>query len=230
MYAEQTWGEVLVASFQNIWGGVATFLPRFIVAAIVFTVGWVVAVALGNIISRVVRSFKVDRALQSLGLEEPLARAGYRLDSGAFIGGLVRWFFIAIFLVASMDVLGLRQVNEFLSSVVLGYLPNVIVAALILIVAAVVADAMNRIITGSARAAEVPSSNLMGGVAKWAIWIFAILTALYQLGIAGVFAQTLFTGFVAMLAIAGGIAFGIGGKEAASRYIEKMRKDIATKD
>lgn len=230
MYAEQTWGDVLVGSFQNIWGGVANFLPRFIVAIIIFVVGWVVAVALGNIISRIIKSLKVDRALQSLGLEEPLARAGYRLDAGAFIGGLVRWFFIVIFLVASMNVLELGQVNSFLSSVVLGYLPNVIAAALILIVAAVVADAMQRIIMGGARAAEVPSAGLMGGVTKWAIWVFAILAALYQLGVAGVFAQTLFTGFVAMLALGGGLAIGLGGKEAAARYIEKMRKDIASKD
>lgn len=230
MYDQQTWGEILVGSFQNVWSGVATFVPKFVIAVIIFLIGWVVAVALGNIVGRIVRSLKVDRALQSLGAEEPLARAGYRLDSGGFLGGLVRWFFIVVFLIAALDVLGLSQVNVFLSNVVLGYLPNVIVAALILIVAAFVADVMHRVILGSAKAAEVPSAHMMGGVTKWAIWIFAILAALYQLGIAGVFAQTLFTGFVAMLAIAGGLAFGLGGKEAAGRYVERMRRDISSKD
>lgn len=205
------------------------FIPKFIIAIIIFIIGWVIAVTLDKLVSRIIRSFKVDKALQSLGIEEPLARAGFRLDSGAFIGGLVRWFLIIAFLIASIDVLGLQQVNVFLKDVVLAYLPNVIVAALILVVAAFLANAMHRIVVGSAKAAGVPSTQLLGGITKWSIWIFAILAALYQLGIAGIFAQTLFTGFVAMLAIAGGLAFGLGGKEAASQYVEKLKRDLGSK-
>jgi small-conductance mechanosensitive channel len=222
----ETWSNVLVASFQELWGGVIAFVPKLIIALIIFIVGWVIAVVLGRIVAQIVRSLKVDRALQSLGAEEPLSKAGFRLDSGAFVGGLVRWFFIIIFLVAAVDVLGLNQVNEFLYGVVLLYLPNVIVAALILVVAALLADATKKVVAGSAKAADLPSAEFLGGVAKWAIWIFAILAALSHLGIAGVFAQTLFTGVVAMLAIAGGLAFGLGGKDAAARYIERLRKDI----
>jgi len=205
------------------------FIPKFIIAIIIFIIGWVIAVTLDKLVSRIIRSFKVDKALQSLGIEEPLARAGFRLDSGAFVGGLVRWFLIIAFLIASIDVLGLQQVNAFLKDVVLAYLPNVIVAALILVVAAFLANAMHRIVVGSAKAAGVPSTQLLGGITKWSIWIFAILAALYQLGIAGIFAQTLFTGFVAMLAIAGGLAFGLGGKEAASQYVEKLKRDLGSK-
>ncbi len=224
----QTWSQVLIASFQQLWEGVIGFLPQLIIALVIFIVGWVIAVALGRVVAQIVRAFKVDRALQALGAEETLSKAGFRLDAGAFIGGLVRWFFIIVFLVASIDVLGLTQVNSFLRDVVLLYLPNVIVAALILVVAAFIADTTKRVVVGSARAADVPSAAFLGGVTKWSIWIFAILAALYQLGVAGVFAQTLFTGFVAMLSIGGGLAFGLGGKEAAARYLEKLRKDIAT--
>lgn len=225
----QTWSDVLFYSFQQLWGGAIMFIPKFIIAIIIFIIGWVIAVTLDKLVSRIIRSFKVDKALQSLGIEEPLARAGFRLDSGAFIGGLVRWFLIIAFLIASIDVLGLQQVNVFLKDVVLAYLPNVIVAALILVVAAFLANAMHRIVVGSAKAAGVPSTQLLGGITKWSIWVFAILAALYQLGIAGIFAQTLFTGFVAMLAIAGGLAFGLGGKEAASQYVEKLKRDLGSK-
>ena len=222
----QTWGDVLVVSFQELWAGVITFIPKLLIAVIIFIVGWIIAVALGKLISQIVRLFKIDKLFQALGAEEPLAKAGFRLDTGAFVGGLVRWFLIVVFLVAAIDVLGLSQVNIFLREVVLAYLPNVIVAALILVVAAFVADVMQKIVVGSAKAAGVPSTHFLGGITKWAIWLFAILAALYQLGIAGVFAQTLFTGFVAMLAIAGGLAFGLGGKDAAARYVERLRKDI----
>lgn len=225
----QTWGDVLVGSFQQLWIGIISFIPKLIIALIIFIAGWIIAVALGRLISQIIKAFKVDRALQAIGAETTLSKAGFKLDSGAFIGGLVRWFFIVVFLVASVDVLGLHEVNAFLRDVVLLYLPNVIVAALILVVAAFLADIVKRIVVGSAKAADVPSANMMGGVVKWAIWIFAILAALYQLGIAGVFAQTIFTGFVAMLAIAGGLAFGLGGKEAAGRYVEKLREDITNR-
>lgn len=224
------WSDMLIASFQDLWLGVIGFLPKLIVAVIIFIIGWIVAVALGKLVSQVIKTLKVDKLFQVLGAEQPLARAGFRLDVGAFLGGLVRWFLIVVFLVASLDVLGLSQVNIFLREVILGYLPNVIVAAFILVVAAFVADFMHKIVVGSAKAANVPSTHLLGGIAKWSIWIFAILAALYQLGIAGVFAQTLFTGFVAMLAIAGGLAFGLGGKDTAARYVEKLRRDIGGRE
>lgn len=223
----QTWSEVLTASFQNLWSGVVAFVPNIIVSVIIFVVGWVVGVVLGKWVGQLIHSLRVDKALTSLGIDEVVSKAGFRLDSGAFIGALVRWFVILVFLVAALDVLGLSQVNIFLQQVVLGYLPNVIVAALILLVAGVIADPVQKVVTGSVKAAGVKSAELFGGVARWAIWIFAILTALTQLGVAGAFLQTLFTGVIAMLALAGGLAFGLGGKESASRYLDKLRSDIS---
>ena len=223
----QTWGDVLVLSFQQLWGGVVVFVPKLIIALVVFIIGWIIAVALGKVVEQIIKALKVDMALKSLGMEEPVSRAGMKLDSGAFIGALVRWFFILVFVLAAFDVLGLSQVTEFLRSVVLAYIPQVIVAALILVAAALLADTVNSVVQGIARAAHLPSAGFLGGVAKWSIWIFAILAALFQLGIAGPFVQTIFTAFVAMVAIAGGLAFGLGGKEMASRYLEKLRSDIA---
>ncbi|OGF49502.1 hypothetical protein A2W40_03855 [Candidatus Giovannonibacteria bacterium RIFCSPHIGHO2_01_45_12] len=223
----QTWGDVLIASFQVLWGGVVAFVPKLIVALVVFIIGWVIAVALGKVVVQMMRSLKVDMALRSLGMEEAVSRAGMKLDSGAFVGGLVRWFFILVFLLAAVDVLGLSQVTEFLRSVVLAYIPQVIVASLILVAAALLADVAYNVVSGTARAAGLPSAGFLGGVSKWAIWVFAILAALYQLGIAGPFVQTLFTAFVAMVAIAGGLAFGLGGKDIAARFLERLRSDIS---
>ncbi len=222
----ETWSEVLAISFQKLWLGLIDFLPKLFLSVIILCVGWVIAVTLDKVVSRIIRILKVDKALQGLGIEKYLARGGFRLDAGAFIGGLVKWFIIIAFLVAALDVLGLNQVNTFLQEI-LTYLPNVIVAALILVVAALIANAVQKIVVGSARGAGLPSAGFLSGIAKWAIWIFALLAALYQLGIAGPFLQTLFTGFVAMIVIAGGLAFGLGGKEVAAHYLEKLRQDIS---
>jgi len=223
----QTWTEVLLLSFNELWGVVLAFIPQLIVALVVFIIGWVIAVALGKVVEQIIKAIKVDIALRSLGVEEAVSRAGMKLDSGAFIGGLVRWFFILVFLFAAIDVLGLTQVTEFLRSVVLTYVPQVIVASLILVAAALLAEVTQNVVEGSARAAQLPSAGFLGGIAKWAIWIFALLAALYQLGIAGPLVQTLFTAFVAMLALAGGLAFGLGGKDMAARYLERLRSDIS---
>ncbi|MFC1615162.1 hypothetical protein ACFL22_01255 [Patescibacteria group bacterium] len=223
----QTWSEVLTQSFQDLWIGVIGFVPSLIVAVVILILGWVIGAVLGRVVAQVINALKVDRALESAGATDLLGKAGFKLNSGAFIGALVRWFFIIAFLVAAFDVLGLSQVNIFLQQVVLIYLPQVIVAALILLVAAVIADAMQKVVVGSAKAADMEHAHFLGGVTRWSIWIFAIIIALSQLGIAPAFMQVLFTGIVAMLAIAGGLAFGLGGKEAASRFIERLRGDIS---
>lgn len=215
--------QALVTSFQDIWQGVVNFLPELIVAIVLLLLGWLIGALLGKAVDHIIRSLKVDQALSNAGVDKAMEKTGYRLNSGAFLGGLVKWFIIVVFLVAALDAVGLTQVNDFLSDVVLIYLPQVIVAAVILIVAAIVADVMEGIVAGSAKAAEVASAHFLGTLTKWAIWIFAIMAALFQLGIAPTFIQTLFTGIVVAIALALGLSFGLGGQEAAARYIEYLR-------
>jgi len=217
----------LVTSFQNLWEDIIAYVPNILVSIIIFVVGWVFASLIGKWIASLIRSLKIDTALQSLGIQDLVNRAGYRLDSGAFIGAIVKLFVIVVFLIAALEVLGLQEINEFLKVVVLSYVPNVLAAALILMLAAVIGDVLRNVVIGSARAAGIVYADLLGGITKWAIWLFAILAAFNQLNIGAVFAQTLFTGLVAMLALAGGLAFGLGGRDAAARYIDKLREDIS---
>ncbi|MBU2330053.1 hypothetical protein KKG57_01145, partial [Patescibacteria group bacterium] len=173
-----TWADVLTQSFQNLSYGLVAFIPNLIVAIIIFVIGWLVGAGIGRFVAQAVTSLRVDQALRAAGVERVVERAGFTLNAGAFLGFLVKWFFIIVFLVASLDVLGLTQVTAFLSGVVLGYLPQVIVAVLILLVAAVIAEATQRVVTGAARAANIKSANLLGAITRWSIWIFAILAAL----------------------------------------------------
>ena len=225
----EPWSNVLVASFQDVWLGVAGFLPKLIVAFVIAIIGWIVGAVLRQVVVHLFRILKVDSVLKQAKVEQVVNKAGFNLDSGRFIGSLVEWFVIVVFLIAAFDVLGLNQVTAFLQQVVLLYLPQVIVAALILLVAAVIAEAMQKVIVGSAKAAGVRFAHLAGTITRWAIWVFAILAALFQLGIAAAFIQTLFTGVVVALALALGLSFGLGGQEAAARYIEKIRQEIAEK-
>lgn len=225
----QDWADVFTQSFQEIGSGIIGFIPNLFVSLVIFIIGWVFGAVLGRVISQLIKSIKIDNILREAGFEDVFNRAGFNLDAGRFIGGLVKWFIILIFLIASLEILGLNQVTLFLQTVVLGYLPDVIIAVLILLLAAVIAEITENIIVGSAKAAKFTSANFLGNVAKWSIWIFAFLAALSQLGVATAFVQTLFTGVVIAFSLAIGLSFGLGGQEAASRYIDKIGKELVNK-
>ncbi len=225
----ETWSQALASSFQSLSGGILAFVPNIIIAIILFVVGWVVGEAVGMWIAKLIHSLKIDKVLEKLDLNVLMQRAGYRLDSGKFLGTLVKWFIIVGFLVAALDVLQLHQVNIFLQQV-LGYIPRVIIATIIMIIAAVLADVMQKIVIASAKAASVSSAELFGGITKWLIWIFAVVMALEQLGMMGPFLQIFMTGIVATITIAVGLSFGLGGKDAAAGFINKIRGEITRRD
>ena len=220
----QTWGDVIVASLQEVWVSIVGFVPLLIGAILVFIIGWVVAETLGKIVERIIRTLRVDSLMSKLEVSHALQRAGWRLNSGAFLGGLVKWSLIAAFLLASANIVGLTAVSDFLKAVLL-YIPNVVVAALILIIAAIVSDVVERAVRGSVEAMGYRGS-LVGVMARWSILIFAFAVILPQLGIAAALVQTLITGLVAALAIAFGLAFGLGGKEVAASFLDRVKSEL----
>ncbi len=223
MILEQ-WGLVLQQSFFNLLWSVVSFLPNLVIAFIVFVVGWVIASWVGWVIAEAVKALKIDQALRSAGFEEVVHRAGYKLNSGTFLGELIKWFIILVFLIASLQILNLGQVTYFLQQIVVGFLPNVIISVLILLVAAVIAQVAQGVVSGAARAAGIAGAGVAGTVARWAIWAFAILAVLEQLQIAQTILQTLLTGVVVALALAFGLAFGLGGQETAARFLDRTRE------
>ena len=223
------WGDALTQSLYSVWDGVATFVPTLILAIIIFAIGWILAVLVEKLVEAIFKGLKIDAALKSAGFEEVVERAGHKLNSGHFVGVLVKWFVIVVFLMASFDTLGLSQVTSFLHDVV-NYLPEVIVAVLILMIAVVVSNAMQKIVVASSKAANIKSAELLGRVTKWAIWIFAILTALFNLGIAPGLILNMVTAIFAGGALAIGLAFGLGGKDVAAKLIEKTVHSVLDKE
>ncbi|MAJ97044.1 hypothetical protein CL644_02435 [bacterium] len=225
----QSWTAAIQQSFQEVWLNFVVFVPNIVVAIVIFVIGWIVGAILGRVVAQIVDALKIDNALRSAGFEEAVNRGGFRMSAGGLLGGLVKWFIIIVFLLAAVEVLGLTQVGVFLQEVVLLYLPQVIVAVLILLIAAVLGEFVRSLVAGAARAAEMKSAHFLGSVAKWSIWIFAVIAALIQLNVATAFLQTLFAGVVVALSLAFGLAFGLGGQAAAARYIEQLRSEMSHK-
>jgi len=222
-----TWGDVLSTSFQGLWSGVIMFIPNLVVALVILCIGWAIGAIVSKAIAHFMKMIKFDEALQKAGFESFVRRSGLNLNSGRFIGELVKYFIIVVFLIASFDVLGLNQVTAFLQQVVVAYIPQLIIAVLILLVGGVVGDVISRVVVASARTANVSTANMLGSVSRWAVWIFAILVSLSQMGIAGTFINTLFTGFVVAVSLALGLSFGLGGQAAASKAIDKISESLS---
>lgn len=223
-----TWSDILRSSFADLWIGVVNFVPQLVVAIVILLVGWGIGILLDKVITQIIRSIKVDNVLRRVKVDEFLKRGGFNLDTGVFIGGLVKWFVIVAFLVASLDSLGLRQVTLFLQQILI-YIPQVVVAVLIILAAALIAEAVQRVVVGSAQAAGVSHASFAGLVARWAIWIFAILIALSQLGIGAQIVNIIFTGIAIAVALSVGLSFGLGGQEAAAKLIERVRGELANR-
>lgn len=221
-----TWADILQNAFQDVFRTFVNFVPNVIGAILFLAIGWLVGVMLARVVTQIFRAVKLDNALRYAGVEGILTKAGVKLNSAGFMGALVKWLVIIVFLMFSLSVVGLGQASAFLQDALRVILPQVILAAAILIITAVVARFVDGIVTGSAKAAGVESAGLIGNLAKWSIWVMGALTAFAQLGVDASFIYTLFTGVVVAFSLAFGLAFGLGGQKAAEDYLEKLGKDM----
>lgn len=212
-------------ALQDLYARFISFLPDFLAAIIVLVVGWIVAVAVAKLIKSLLHSAKIDELGDKLGLDQLSARSGMKLSVSGTIAWVVKWFLLIAFFLGATDILELPRVSDFLNDV-LHYLPNVVAAAAILLVGAMVANFLSRLVRHSVQAAGLASADMLAAVTQWAIMIFAVLATLNQLGIADAFMRDLFRAVVYMLALAGGLAFGLGGKDHASKVLDKIEKDM----
>lgn len=215
----------LADSGEVVWGTITSFLPQLILALAIFILAWLVGGLLGRALGHVFTQLPIDKALRNAGVHDFFKKAEINFSVAHLIGGLVKWFIIIIGLVLALNVLGLEQLNAFLTEV-LFFIPDIFVAVVVLMLASVVANVVAKIVKGSAKAAGITTGAFLASVAKWAIWIFALLIALVQLRIAPQLINVLFIGVVSMFALAGGLAFGLGGKESAKRVLEGMSRSM----
>jgi hypothetical protein len=212
-------GQALVDTAMTL----IAFLPNVIIAVIIFALGWAAGSILGRAVAHLITVLRIDSALGRAGLTKLSERAGVKISLGGFFGGVVKWMVIVAFTIASAEILGLTQVTQLLRDILV-YIPQVIIAAIILVIATIVGDFVARLISHSVRATGV-KGEFAAQMAKWAIIIVGgIFPALTQLHIASGLVEVLFTGLVFAISLALGLSFGLGGRDAAARAIEKMKQ------
>jgi len=211
--------DTLMASFRDALSMVLSAIPRILGFIIIVAIGWFVSSLLARAVIGLLRAIRFDELMQRSGLAEFTNKMGTGLDSAGIIAGLVKWLTRIVVLLVAFDVLGLPAVSDVMRQLLL-WLPNLVVAIFVLFIGGIAARALGNIIRGATAEAGFANPETLANVVRTTVWAFAIVVAINQLGIATNLITTLFTGFVSALAIALGLAFGLGGRDLASRTLE----------
>lgn len=216
----------IVASSITSFGN---YLPQFLAGLVLLLIGLAVAALLKEIVLRFLRFLRVEEWIGGVTDWFNKIRTDRGVRSGVWsnvAAELVRWTVVILFLVPAAEAWGLPKVTELLNQVLL-YIPNVFVAVVIGFIGLVAAKLVSDVVKHASHNLGSDSANLLSTIARWAMVFFTALVVLNQLGVAADLIRILFTGIVAMLAIAGGLAFGLGGQESAKRVLSDLQKKIS---
>lgn len=231
MDRERSWDnldELIETAFREVGNQIATILPDLVGAFLVVVVGLLIANTVGQLIATLLRSARVDSLITSNPLGQKLDVFPQRkFVPSRLVGWLVKWFLILVTLITAANIMGWTALNDFLRSVAL-YIPNVVIAVLILVIGFIASNFVRRVIeTGTGTAPLSPAERRFLAVGSdTAITVFAVMAALTQLKIAETLVQTLFTGIIFALSLALGLAFGLGGREHASRLLSRYSERV----
>lgn len=209
------------------------FAGRLVLAIIVFVIGYLIAVGIGKIVTEILKSVRFNSLFTKEGWSHALQRANINVHPAEFIGAIFKWVFVILALLLAVDILHLAQFGGILTQV-LNYLPNVVVASLIFVVAVIISDIIEKIIRVSVERMKIGHAYLAASIVKWAIWIFTVFLILDQLLPNSVLIQTLYMaivwGIVGAVSLGAAIAIGLGGKETAQEVISEMWKKMEHKN
>jgi hypothetical protein len=213
------WGE---AALTSVAAALALFLaavPRVIGFLLILIIGWFIANLIARLVAGLLRRVNFNSLADRSGLTGFVAGMGVETDASGFIALIVKWFVRLIALVVAFDALGLPAVSGVLRTFLL-WIPNLVVGVLVLVIGGLLANAAAGLVRGSAAKAGIGNANLLASIAKAAVWIFAIVVAVNQIGVATTLVNTLFMGVVGAAALALGLAFGMGGRDTARQIVD----------
>ncbi|XOU94396.1 MAG: mechanosensitive ion channel family protein [Candidatus Kerfeldbacteria bacterium] len=217
--------QIVENSFADFWSQFTSFIPTLLLALALLFAGFILAWLLEIVSRRIMKFVMLDKIVEKIGLKGLFDKAGLKVSFTRLLSGIVYWFVLIVFLTSVIDVLGLTQLSSFMDGLV-AYLPNVIAAVAILVIGILVANLLFNVVKHASESANLQSASFLASLTKWSIFVFSFIAALVQLKIAPDLLTVLFTGIIVMISLAGGLAFGLGGKDAAKEIIEKFRGNI----
>ena len=215
----ENWGDAVLLSITQALSNFLGFLPALIGAIVVLILGWIVSGVLAGLIEKALKAIGFERASQTAGIAGFIARSGSDWTASKVVAEIVKWFIRLVAIQAAAQILGMGQISEIVNSILL-FLPNVIVALAIIVLGAFIAKFVAGIVRGTVGEMGFGNADLIAGIARYAIIVFAVIAAVDQIGIAETVVNTLFIGAVAAVALAVGLAFGLGGQQTAAQMTQ----------
>src|SRR4051794_14207766 len=212
------WGTAIMSSVATALALLLAGIPKIIGFLVIVAIGWLIASALAGAVAALLRAVKFNDLAQRAGLSAFVQNMGVRTDAAGFLANIAKWFVRLIVLVVAFDALGLPAVSNVLQQLLL-WLPNLVVALVVLVIAGLAANALASLVRGATGEAGLGSPDFLANLARVAVWVFGVVIAVNQLGIATTLVNTLFMGFVGALALALGLAFGLGGRDTAAEIV-----------
>lgn len=213
------WGAALTASVTTALSLFLAAIPRIIGFLVIIIVGWLISGAVAAAVAALLRAVKFNLLAQRSGFQGFVHNMGVSTDPSGLLANIVKWFIRLIVLVVAFDALGLPAVSQVLQQFLL-WIPNLVVAVIVLVIAGLAADALSNLVRGSTAQAGLGNPDLLANIVRVAVWGFGIVVAVNQIGIAQTLVNTLFMGFIGALALAAGLAFGLGGRETAAQIVQ----------
>jgi hypothetical protein len=214
------WGNSVYVAVSTALQNFIAAIPAVIGALLILLIGWILSNVLARVVDEVLERAGADRLFAEHGGREMYAQAGTAVVPSDVAALLVKWVVRLIFIVAAANVLGLTQVSALLNQVIL-WIPNLFVAAVILLIAPLIGRFLRRLIEVGAGQMGFTNARLLGRLAEIAVIVFAVVIAINQIGIAANLVNILFIGVVGALSLAFGLAFGLGGRDVAAQLTQQ---------
>ena len=212
------WGEAIMTSMTAALAMLLGAIPKILGFLVILIIGWIVASLVAKAVSALLHAVNFNQLAQRSGFSGFVQKMGTRMDAADFMANIAKWFVRLIVLVVAFDALGLPAVSEVLQQLLL-WLPNLVVALVVLVIAGLAANALSGLVRGATAEAGLGNPDFLANLARVAVWVFGVVVAVNQLGIATTLVNTLFMGFVGALALALGLSFGLGGRDTAAEIV-----------
>ena len=216
--------DIFVSSLTSFWTELASFIPQLLGAIVALILGWLLAKLARTGVMRLLMLLKFDRATEKSGLEAFMKHADLDLSVGKLLGNLVYWLIILVMIVTVANSLGLSMVAELFNKVVL-YIPNVIVAILVLVFGTILARFINRLVFAWLNNMEFDGALTVSTFSEYAMLVFVFFMAMEQLQIANELLTAAFIISFGAIGLAFAIAFGLGARDWAAKVVEKLMED-----
>ncbi|MDQ3059263.1 MAG: small-conductance mechanosensitive ion channel [Pseudomonadota bacterium] len=217
-YQITEWSTALMTSLAAAMALFFSAIPKILGFVVIVIVGWLVASLIEKAVAAILRTIRFNELAKRSGLSDFVTKMGTNSDAAGVLGAVVKWFIRLIALVVAFDALGLPAVSDVLRQLLL-WLPNVVVALVVLVIGGLLASALGNVVRGAAAKSALDNPDLLARVASGLVWAFAIVVAVNQIGIATALVNTLFMAVVGAVALALGLAFGLGGRETAAEIV-----------